>query len=49
MPKLELKRRNGIWYAIGTVAGQRIRKSLGTDVKKIAEEMAAQYEATLSN
>jgi len=42
---LELKQRDGVWYADGTIAGKRIRKSLGTRDKKVAEEIRAQYEA----
>jgi integrase len=47
MAGLEVKERNGIFYATGTIAGQRVRKSLGTRIKRQAEELAAQYEATL--
>jgi integrase len=47
MPGLKLDDRDGIWYAIGTVAGKRIRKSLGTREKGTAEELRAQYEARL--
>ncbi|NTF35524.1 tyrosine-type recombinase/integrase [Agrobacterium rubi] len=45
MSNLELKERNGVWYAVGTIAGNRIRESLGTRDKKVAEEIRAQYEA----
>lgn len=47
MPGLTLEEREGIWYAAGTVAGKRIRKSLGTRDKQVAEQLRAQYEATL--
>lgn len=47
MPSLELKQRNGVWYAYGTIAGKRVRESLGTRDKKVAEEIRAQYEARL--
>jgi integrase len=47
MPGLKIKRRSGVFYAVGTVAGQRIRKSLETRDPKIAEELRAQYEAKL--
>lgn len=47
MPGLKLKPRDGIWYAIGTVAGKRIRESLGTREKGTAEELRAQLEARL--
>ena len=47
MPGLVLKRRDGVFYAYGTVAGERVRKSLGTRDPKIAEELRAQYEAKL--
>lgn len=49
MSGLELDDRdgNGIWYAVGTVAGKRIRQSLKTRDKKVAEEARAQLEARL--
>lgn len=47
MPGLRTKRRNGVFYAAGTVAGQRIRQSLGTRDPKAAEELRAQLEARL--
>lgn len=47
MPGLKLEPRDGIWYAVGTVAGKRVRKSLGTRDKGTAEELRAQYEARL--
>lgn len=47
MPGLKAKRRQGVFYAVGTVAGERIRKSLGTRDPKLAEELRAQYEAKL--
>jgi integrase len=42
---LELKERDGIWYAFGTIGGKRIRKSFGTRDKKVARELLAQFEA----
>lgn len=36
---------SGIWYVVGTIAGKRIRESLGTRDKKLAEELKAQREA----
>jgi hypothetical protein len=45
MPGLRSIDRNGIYYAVGTVAGQRIRTSLGTRDKRQAQELCAQYEA----
>lgn len=42
----DLKSR-GIWYAVGTVAGERIRKSLKTRDRKVAEELKAQLEARI--
>lgn len=45
MPDLELKERDGRWYACGTVAGKRIRKSLGTRDKARAQELKALLEA----
>jgi hypothetical protein len=47
MPGLRIKRRHGVFYALGTVAGERIRKSLGTRDPKVAEEARAHYEAKL--
>lgn len=45
MSDLELKERDGIWYAYGSIGGKRIRKSLGTRDKKTAREILAQFEA----
>ncbi|GLQ36699.1 prophage integrase IntD [Rhizobium albus] len=47
MPSLQLKNRKGVYYAVGTIGGQRIRESLGTRDQKVAEELRAQYEARL--
>lgn len=47
MPGLKPKLRSGIYYAIGSVAGQRVRTSLGTRHRGQAEELCAQYEAKL--
>jgi integrase len=47
MPGLRSINRNGIFYAVGTIAGQRIRTSLGTRDKRQAQELCAQYEAKL--
>ena len=47
MPGLKTKRRHGVFYVAGTIAGERIRKSLGTRDPKLAEELRAQYEAKL--
>lgn len=47
MSGLKLEIKNGIWHVAGTVAGQRIRKSLSTRDKATAEELKAQYEAKL--
>lgn len=47
MSNLELKEREGVWYAVGTINGERIRKSLGTRDRKRAEEQIALYEARL--
>lgn len=45
--KLRLKKRGHVWYACGTIAGRRVRKSLGTGERRRAEEIAAQLEARL--
>lgn len=45
--RLELKERNGKFYAFGTFNGERIRKSLGTSVEATAKEQLAQFEAKL--
>lgn len=47
MPNLEIKDRDGVWYAVGTVNGERIRKSLGTRDRQTAEEQCSLYEARL--
>lgn len=47
MPGLKLVSRGGLWYAAGSVAGQRVRKSLGTRDKAKAVELCAHYEAKL--
>src|SRR6476469_9701799 len=47
MPGLKAKRRADVFYAVGTVAGERVRKSLGTRDPKVAEELRDQYEAKL--
>lgn len=47
MSKLTPKLRNKIYYATGTIAGQRIRQSLETSDKARAEELCALYEAKL--
>lgn len=47
MPGLKLKEREGIWYAVGTYDGQRIRDSLGTRDRKEAAEKLAIYQAQL--
>lgn len=47
MSGLKLEIKNGIWHIAGTVAGQRVRKSLSTRDKTTAEELKAQYEAKL--
>lgn len=44
---LRLTKRGDTWHATGTVAGQRIRKSLGTGDKAQAETLRAQLEARL--
>jgi integrase len=47
LSKLKPKLRNKIYYATGTIAGQRIRQSLETSDKSRAEELCALYEARL--
>ena len=48
MPGLKLTEgATGIWYATGTIAGKRVRRTLGTREKAIAEEQRAQLEARL--
>lgn len=44
--RLELSER-GIWQAVGSHAGRRVRKSLGTRVETVAAELCALYEARL--
>lgn len=38
---------SGIFWAVGTVAGRRVRKSLGTREQERANELVAQYESRL--
>ncbi|MBX5206738.1 tyrosine-type recombinase/integrase [Rhizobium sp. NZLR11] len=45
MSDLELKERDGIWYAYGSIGGKRIRRSLGTRDKKTASELLAHLQA----
>lgn len=47
MSSIRPELRNGIYYAVGTFNGKRIRKSLGTRDEKIAKEQCALYEARL--
>lgn len=47
MPGLKITWRGGIAYATGTIAGQRVRQSLGTRDKGQAAELCAQHEARL--
>lgn len=47
MSNLEIKERGGLWYAIGTINGERIRKSLGTRDRRRAEELCAVFEARI--
>lgn len=44
---LRITRRGGIYYATGTVAGRRIRQSLGTGDRDRAQEACAALEARL--
>lgn len=44
---LRLHQRGSTWHAAGTVAGRRVRQSLGTGERKIAEIAAAELEARL--
>lgn len=47
MPGLKVVWRDGVAYAAGSVAGERVRKSLGTRDPAQARELCAQYEARL--
>lgn len=44
---LTLKCIEGVWHVSGTVAGERVRKSLGTRDEKTAQQLKADYEAKL--
>jgi hypothetical protein len=44
MSNLELKERKGVWYAVGTIGGERVRKSLGTRDRKEAEGTATGHK-----
>lgn len=45
--RLQLRKRKGVFYAVGTFDGKRIRKSLGTRSEATAKEQLAHYEARL--
>ena len=47
MAGLRPKERNGVFYAVGSVSGKRIRTSLGTRSRTQATELCAQLEARL--
>lgn len=47
MSNLKPELRGGIFYAVGTINGERIRKSLGTRDRKTAEEQCAIFEARI--
>lgn len=47
MSDLSIIERNGVWYATGTVNGERVRKSLRTRDKKRAQEQCALLEARI--
>lgn len=47
MSGLKPEPRKGVYYAVGTFNGERIRKSLGTRDEKTAAEQCALYEARL--
>lgn len=45
MPNLKVEPREGIFYAVGTIAGKRIRESLKTRDREQADELCALLEA----
>lgn len=47
MSGLKIHQRGGIWHVAGTIAGNRVRQSLGTRDRGTAEELRAQLEARL--
>ena len=47
MSDLTVTERDGVWYAVGTINGERVRKSLGTRDKKRAQEQCALLEARI--
>ena len=47
MSRLQIRNRNGTWYAYGTVAGERVRQSLKTGDRGTATELCAKLEARL--
>lgn len=47
MPNLTLRDRDGVWWAYGTVGGQRVRQSLGARDRSVAEELCSQLETRL--
>ncbi|MAS98949.1 MAG: hypothetical protein CMF29_08545 [Kiritimatiellaceae bacterium] len=46
---LQLKKRDGVYYAVGTVGGKRIRKSLGTSDFAKAKEKKVTLETNISS
>lgn len=47
MADLKLKERDGIWFAVGTIADRDIDENLGTTSRKVAKEIRAQIEARI--
>lgn len=47
MSGLSIHQRGDVWHVAGTIAGNRVRKSLGTRDRARAEELRAQLEARL--
>lgn len=44
---LKLRKVDGVWHAYGVLAGKRIRKSLRTEIKSVAEEMRLKMETNV--
>ena len=47
MSSLKLYKRGDWWHCRGTIRGERFRKSLGTDQREIALELAREFEAQI--
>lgn len=49
MSELKLRKKRGVWHAVGMIAGVEVDQILGTSNKKAAREMRSQLEARFWN